>query len=151
MAVGYKGLPALHPVAGVRIGVASAGVKKPGRRDVVLFELEPESTVASVFTRNAFCAAPVVVAREHLLQSMPRYLLINTGNANAGTGDAGLADARRCCEAVAQHFTCKAEQVLPFSTGVIGEPLPVDRLLLCFRLPVTGWVMRTGMMPLTES
>lgn len=136
MAVGYKGLPALHPVAGVRIGVASAGIKKPGRRDVVLFELEPESTVASVFTRNAFCAAPVVVAREHLLQSMPRYLLINTGNANAGTGDAGLADARRCCEAVAQHFFCKEEQVLPFSTGVIGEPLPVDKIVAV--LPAAG-------------
>jgi len=136
MAVGYKGLPALHPIAGVRIGVASAGIKKPGRRDVVLFELEPESTVASVFTRNAFCAAPVVVAREHLLQSMPRYLLINTGNANAGTGDAGLADARRCCEAVAQHFFCKEEQVLPFSTGVIGEPLPVDKIVAV--LPAAG-------------
>lgn len=136
MAVGYKGLPALHPVAGVRIGVASAGIKKPGRRDVVLFELEPESTVASVFTRNAFCAAPVVVAREHLLQSMPRYLLINTGNANAGTGDAGLADARRCCDAVAQHFFCKEEQVLPFSTGVIGEPLPVDKIVAV--LPAAG-------------
>ncbi len=129
MAVGYKGLPALHPVAGVRIGFASAGVKKPGRRDVVLFELTPDCAVASVFTRNAFCAAPVIVAREHLLQAMPRYLLVNTGNANAGTGDAGLVAAKRCCDAVAQQFACQGEEVLPFSTGVIGEPLPVEKII----------------------
>lgn len=129
MAVGYNDLPELHPVAGVRIGVTSAGVKKAGRRDVVLFELEAGCAVASVFTRNAFCAAPVIIAREHLDQCMPRYLIVNTGNANAGTGDAGLADAKHCCEAVAQQFACQAEEVLPFSTGVIGEPLPVDRIV----------------------
>ena len=129
MAVGYKGLPALHPVAGVRIGVASAGIKKPGRRDIVLFELAPGCTVASVFTRNAFCAAPVIVAREHLRYAMPRYLLINTGNANAGTGDAGLKDANDCCQALAELFSCQATEVLPFSTGVIGEPLPVTKIL----------------------
>lgn len=136
MAVGYIGLPELHPVAGVRIGVASAGIKKPGRRDIVLFELASGCTVASVFTRNAFCAAPVIVAREHLQHAMPRYLLINTGNANAGTGDAGLKDANDCCEALAERFSCRAMEVMPFSTGVIGEPLPVEKLLAA--LPTAG-------------
>ncbi len=138
MAVGYKGLPELHPVAGVRIGVASAGIKKPGRRDVVLFELAPECAAASVFTRNAFCAAPVFVAREHLRQTMPRYLLVNTGNANAGTGDAGLIDANRCCDAVAKQLSCRAEEVLPFSTGVIGEPLPVEKIIAALPAAAEG-------------
>jgi len=129
MAVGYQGVPRLHPVAGVRIGVASAGIKKPGRRDVVLFELAEGSNVAAVFTRNAFCAAPVVLAKEHLQQQMPRYLLINTGNANAGTGAAGLLDAERCCDAVARRFSSQSNEVLPFSTGVIGESLPVDKII----------------------
>jgi glutamate N-acetyltransferase/amino-acid N-acetyltransferase len=129
MAVGYNGLPVMHPVAGVRIGVACAGIKTPGRRDVVLFELAPLGSVAAVFTRNAFCAAPVIVAREHLQACTPRYLLINTGNANAGTGDAGLADARRCCDAVAAELSCQSGEVLPFSTGVIGEPLPADKII----------------------
>lgn len=129
MAVGYQGVPRLHPVAGVRIGVACAGIKKPGRRDVVLFELAGGSAVAALFTRNAFCAAPVVLARKHLQQGTPRYLLVNTGNANAGTGEAGLADAVRCCEAVAKEVGCEATEVLPFSTGVIGESLPVDKII----------------------
>ncbi len=128
MAVGYKDLPTLHPVAGVRVGVASAGIKKPGRRDLVLFELASGCTVDSVFTRNAFCAAPVIVAREHLQLSNPRYLLVNSGNANAGNGDAGLTAANHCCEAVAQQFACQPEEVLPFSTGVIGESLPVEKI-----------------------
>ena len=144
MAVGYNGLPVLNPVNGVRIGVACAGIKKPGRRDVVLFELAPESTLASVFTRNAFCAAPIVVARKHLQQAAPRYLLINTGNANAGTGEAGLADASRCCEAVAERFSCQSSEVLPFSTGVIGELLPVDKIVAAIpavsdNLAETNW------------
>lgn len=129
MAVGYQGVPRLYPVAGVRIGVASAGIKKPGRRDVVLFELAAGSSVAAVFTRNAFCAAPVVVAKDHLQQRIPRYLLVNTGNANAGTGEAGMHDAERCCEAVAKSVNCEVSEVLPFSTGVIGESLPVDKII----------------------
>jgi glutamate N-acetyltransferase/amino-acid N-acetyltransferase len=129
MAVGYQGVPRLHPVAGVRIGVASAGIKKAGRRDVVLFELARESRVAAVFTRNAFCAAPVVLARDNLQQGTPRYLLVNTGNANAGTGTRGMQDAERCCEAVAAQTGCDASQVLPFSTGVIGEALPVEKIV----------------------
>lgn len=128
MAVGYKGLPKLLPVAGIRAGVVCAGIKKADKRDLVLFELEPSCASAAVFTRNAFCAAPVVVAKRHLERNKPRYLLINTGNANAGTGESGLLDAQLCCQALSQHLACKVEEVLPFSTGVIGEPLPVKRI-----------------------
>lgn len=117
-----------QPVAGIRLGVASAGIKRPGRKDVVIIELAEGSTCAAVFTRNAFCAAPVVVAREHLTTIMPKYLLINSGNANAGTGDAGLRAARESCKSVAAARGCAINQVLPFSTGVIGEPLPVDKI-----------------------
>ena len=119
----------LLPVAGVRLGIASAGIKKPGRRDITLIELAPGSRVAGVFTQNRFCAAPVAVCKQHLAQGDIRALLINTGNANAGTGEEGLARARRTCEAVAQLMGCAAENVLPFSTGVILEPLPVDKIL----------------------
>ncbi|MDH5786145.1 MAG: bifunctional glutamate N-acetyltransferase/amino-acid acetyltransferase ArgJ [Chromatiales bacterium] len=129
MAVGYQGLPTLHPVAGINVATLSAGIKKPGRRDMVLFSLPQGSSVAAVFTRNAFCAAPVVVAREHLAQIPPRYLLINTGNANAGTGETGVRDARESCRYVAEIMQCNAEEVLPFSTGVIGEPLPMQKLI----------------------
>ncbi|MCW9087917.1 MAG: bifunctional glutamate N-acetyltransferase/amino-acid acetyltransferase ArgJ [Gammaproteobacteria bacterium] len=128
MAVGYAGLPKLMVVPGVRIGVACAGIKKAEKRDLVLFELAQSSTAAAVFTRNAFCAAPVIVAREHLEERSPRYLLINTGNANAGTGRAGLDDAQACCEALAKRVECDAREILPFSTGVIGEPLPVAKI-----------------------
>jgi glutamate N-acetyltransferase / amino-acid N-acetyltransferase len=133
MAVGYKGVPALHPVAGVRVGCVEAGIKKAHRRDLVVLELAEGSRCAAVFTTNRFSAAPVRVAREHLAADDPRYLLINTGYANAGTGAQGLADARACCEALARSAGCRAAQVLPFSTGVIGEPLPVERL--CTALP----------------
>lgn len=129
MAVGYQGLPELHPVPGIEVATLSAGIKTEGRRDMVLFSLSPDSRVAAVFTRNAFCAAPVVVAREHLEKATPRYLLVNTGNANAGTGDTGMRDARESCSRVADIMRCQAEEVLPFSTGVIGEPLPMPKLL----------------------
>ncbi len=128
MAVLYSGLPELMPIAGVRIATASAGIKKPGRKDVVLFELSDSCSVAATFTRNLFCAAPVVLAREHLSRSKPRYLLINTGNANAGTGAAGYTDAVTCCRCIADATECLVEEVLPFSTGVIGAPLPVERI-----------------------
>lgn len=128
MAVGTDSLPQLHPVAGIRLGTASAGIKTPGRRDLVLIEAGPGTQCAAVFTQNAFCAAPVTVAREHLAAAggTPRYLLVNTGNANAGTGDPGISDARACTQSVAQHGAVAAHDVLPFSTGVIGESLPVD-------------------------
>lgn len=128
MAVGWKGLPVLDPVAGVRIGTAKAGIRKADRRDLTVFELAPGSAVATVFTRNLFCAAPVQLAKQHLAAVAPRYLLINTGNANAGTGQPGLDAAHACCEALAKRAGCDVRAVLPFSTGVIGEPLPVDRI-----------------------
>ncbi len=119
----------IYPIAGVRIGTAKAHIRYPDRRDLVLFELDPKSHVAAVFTQNAFCAAPVVVAKTHLAQQTPRALIINTGNANAATGEAGLSDAQLSCKAVAQVCAIQPEQVLPFSTGVIGESLPVSRLV----------------------
>ena len=126
MAVGDDTLGVLHPVPGVRLATVSAGIKKPGRKDLVLMELAEGASAAAVFTRNAFCAAPVTVAREHLRSSAgrPRYLLANTGNANAGTGTAGIEAARACTRMVASAGEVSAEVVLPFSTGVIGEPLP---------------------------
>ncbi len=131
MAVGNDPLPALSPVPGIRLGTASAGIKTPGRRDLVLIEAAPGSRCAAVFTRNAFCAAPVLVARDNLQSCAgeARYLLVNTGNANAGTGADGIAAARDCTLAVAARGAVAASQVLPFSTGVIGEPLPAERII----------------------
>ena len=147
MAVGEARLGELLSVPGLRLATVSAGIKKPGRRDVVLMELAASSHVAGVFTRNAFCAAPVVVAKEHLAasQQRPTYLLVNTGNANAGTGEAGLADARRRAAAVAERAGVAPESVLPFSTGVIGEPLPVQKIIdvlpqALAALQVDGWL-----------
>ncbi len=120
----------LLSVPGVRIGTAMAGVRKPNRRDVVVFALDEGAAVAGVFTTNRFCAAPVQVSQQHLAHgSGVRALVINTGNANAGTGADGLARARQTCEAAAALLGCSAEQVLPFSTGVIMETLPVDRIV----------------------
>ena len=119
----------LLPIAGVRLGIASAGIKKPGRRDLTLIELAPGSRVAGVFTQNRFCAAPVTLCKQHLALGNIRALLINTGNANAGTGEDGLHRARQSCAAVARLMGCESEAVLPFSTGVILEPLPIDKIL----------------------
>jgi len=120
----------LHPVAGVRWGIAEAGVRKANRKDLSLLLLDAGTSVAGVFTQNRFCAAPVQVCREHLQAGQGiRALVINTGNANAGTGAPGLAHARQTCEAVAALLKCQPGQVLPFSTGVIMEPLPVDRIV----------------------
>jgi glutamate N-acetyltransferase/amino-acid N-acetyltransferase len=129
MATGNKPFPQMHPVPGFKLGTASAGIKTPGRQDLVVMELQPGATVAGVFTQNAFCAAPVVVAKQHLGVATPRYLLTNTGNANAGTGAQGMADALASCAALAELQSVSADQVLPFSTGVIGEPLPIEKLL----------------------
>ncbi len=128
MAVGSGALPVLHPVAGVRLGIASAGIKKPGRLDLLVVELAPNSSVAAVFTKNAFCAAPVQLAKKHLAATSPRYLVVNTGNANAGTGAAGLENASLTCADLARLTSVAPEAVLPFSTGVIGEPLPVQKI-----------------------
>jgi glutamate N-acetyltransferase / amino-acid N-acetyltransferase len=120
----------LAPVAGVELGWAEAGIRKPGRKDLLVMRLAPQATVAGVFTRNRFCAAPVQVCRTHLAAGRGiRALVVNTGNANAGTGETGLAHARQTCVAVAGLLGCDAEQVLPFSTGVIMEPLPIERLV----------------------
>jgi glutamate N-acetyltransferase/amino-acid N-acetyltransferase len=144
MAVGSGDLGTLHIVDGVRIGTASAGIKKPGRIDTVVFELAEGSAVAGVFTLNAFCAAPVTLSKKHLAAASPRYLLINTGNANAGTGAIGMADAVASCVAFAAEVSVTPEQVLPFSTGVIGEKLPVDKLIAALpasikALSADGW------------
>lgn len=117
-----------YSVPGIRLATAAAGVRKPGRQDVLLIEIAPAATTAAMFTTNAFCAAPVMLAKQHLTSASPRYLLVNSGNANAGTGSAGLAAARACCLQLAAAAQCKAEDVLPFSTGVIGEPLPVEKI-----------------------
>ena len=119
----------LHPVAGVRIGVAEAGIRKAHRKDLVVMAIAPGASVVGVFTQNRFCAAPVQVCREHLAGAQDvRALVINTGNANAGTGADGLARARRTCAAAAGLMGLQAGQVLPFSTGVIMETLPVERI-----------------------
>ncbi|SFA63844.1 bifunctional glutamate N-acetyltransferase/amino-acid acetyltransferase ArgJ [Metapseudomonas otitidis] len=127
MAVGLGPLPTLHPVPGFELGIASAGIKRPGRKDVVVMRCAEGSTVAGVFTLNAFCAAPVILARKRVLGPV-RYLLTNTGNANAGTGEPGLAAAARTCARLAELASVDESAVLPFSTGVIGEPLPVEKI-----------------------
>ena len=120
----------LNAVAGIELGTAKAGIRKPGRRDVLIARIAPGATAAGVFTRNRFCAAPVQICRDHLATGAGvRAFVVNTGNANAGTGEQGLAAARDTCEAVARLMDCSPAQVLPFSTGVILEQLPLDRLV----------------------
>ena len=120
----------LFPVAGIELGVAMAGVRKANRKDVLLVRIAPGAQVAGVFTQNRFCAAPVILSRKHLAPgNTARALVINTGNANAGTGDEGLRRAMEVCSAVASTLGCSATDVLPFSTGVIMEPLPADRII----------------------
>jgi glutamate N-acetyltransferase / amino-acid N-acetyltransferase len=120
----------LRPVKGVRLGVAGAGIRKAGRKDLLLISLAEGTHVAGVFTQNRFCAAPVQVAKEHLGSGRAtRALVVNTGNANAGTGKPGLADARESCAQAARLLGCHPQEVLPFSTGVIMEPLPLDRII----------------------
>jgi len=127
----------LAAINGIRIGTANARIRRQlgisqkaqkEREDLVLLEIAEGANTTAVFTRNAFCAAPVHVARRHLGVANSRFLLINSGNANAGTGEKGVIDAEACCKAVAEHAHCPIKAVLPFSTGVIGEPLPVDHI-----------------------
>jgi glutamate N-acetyltransferase/amino-acid N-acetyltransferase len=127
MAVGLGPLPTLHPVPGFELGIASAGIKRVGRKDVVVMRCAEGSRVAGVFTLNAFCAAPVILAKQRA-QGEVRYLLTNTGNANAGTGEPGLRAAERTCAKLAELTGVAASAVLPYSTGVIGEPLPVEKI-----------------------
>src|SRR5689334_18347319 len=135
MPVNYATPPAgaLHPVAGVELGATKAGIRKADRYDLLVVRLAAGARVAGVFTQNRFCAAPVLVCREHLARIASggpsiRALVVNTGNANAGTGEPGIRDARAVCAALASKLGCAADQVLPFSTGVIMETLPVDRI-----------------------
>ncbi|WPC32510.1 bifunctional glutamate N-acetyltransferase/amino-acid acetyltransferase ArgJ [Acinetobacter towneri] len=129
MAVGDVSMPHMHVVKGVKIGSAEAYVRYQNRRDLVIFEFAEGSNVAGVFTQNAFCAAPVHVSKAHLAQTNPRYLVINTGNANAGTGKLGMQNAETTCGKLAELASVSAQEVLPFSTGVIGEQLPIERLV----------------------
>lgn len=141
MAVGLDSLPDLLPVAGIQLGVAAAGIRYQERPDLVVIEAVEGSTCAAAFTRNTFCAAPVVVARRHSAGNSPRFLLINAGNANAGTGAQGLVDAEACCAALAEFGGFALSSVLPFSTGVIGERLPVAAI--CAALP-QAWESRSA-------
>ena len=158
MAVNPLPLPDFEKIDGVRLGVARAGIKSAGRDDLVVMEITEGAETAAVFTRNAFRAAPVVLAERSLANNRPRYLLINTGNANAGTGQQGMADAETCCRTLAETAGVQPDQVLPFSTGVIGELLPIERI--CNAIPEalsalspTGWaaaapaIMTTDTLP----
>ncbi|NRB40920.1 MAG: bifunctional glutamate N-acetyltransferase/amino-acid acetyltransferase ArgJ [Pseudomonadales bacterium] len=129
MAVGHKPLPDFAVIKGLKIGVANAGIKQSQRPDVTIFELAENATIAGVYTTNAFCAAPVHICKKHTAEASTRYLLVNTGNANAGTGEAGFATAQECVDALAQKTAVQASQVLPYSTGVIGEPLPASKII----------------------
>ena len=129
MAVGRGPSGKIHNVAGIKLSAVSAGIRYKDKLDLVLIQLSEESKSAGVFTQNAFCAAPVVIAKSHLSSHNPRVLIINTGNANAGTGDIGLRDALECCQAVAEWKELEIQQVIPFSTGVIGEKLPVKKIV----------------------
>ncbi|MBT8147297.1 MAG: bifunctional ornithine acetyltransferase/N-acetylglutamate synthase, partial [Gammaproteobacteria bacterium] len=135
MAVKSQLSGSLLPVKGVRSAAVAAGIRYPDRQDLVLFELSEGSRLSGVFTRNAFCAAPVTVAKDHLSSGTGRYLLVNTGNANAGTGEQGISDALACCTEVANQASkstgsaIEPVQVLPFSTGVIGERLPTQKII----------------------
>jgi len=128
MPVGLSEPEVLLPIAGVRWGIAAAGIKYANRNDLALMEINSGAATAAVYTRNAFCAAPVILARQHGAAAATRYLLINSGNANAGTGEPGMKAALDSCAAVAEMATCKIDEVLPFSTGVIGELLPVEKI-----------------------
>ncbi|MBL4621902.1 MAG: bifunctional glutamate N-acetyltransferase/amino-acid acetyltransferase ArgJ [Immundisolibacteraceae bacterium] len=119
----------LLPVDGVRLATAAAGIKKSSNEDLLLIEIAENAQVAAVFTANRFAAAPVELCRQYLQQARPRYLLINSGNANCGLGAPGLEAARLCCEAVASAAGVDLESVLPFSTGVIAEPLPAQKIV----------------------
>ena len=133
MPVGLKHLEELSPIKGIQLASDAAGLKKSGADDLVLITLNEGAEVAAAFTQNAFCAAPVIVAKDHLAKRTPRALLINAGNANAGTGTRGEYSARQSCQAVARMLNLDETEVLPFSTGVIGEHLPVEKI--CRKIP----------------
>jgi glutamate N-acetyltransferase/amino-acid N-acetyltransferase len=137
MAVGQCSFPIMHDVAGITLGTANAGIKQTVRDDILVIQMAEHSTCAAVFTQNAFCAAPVHVAKANLAHA-PRWLLINSGNANAGTGEQGMKDALATCADLAAVVDGVATQVLPFSTGVIGQPLPVGKIKASLREAVSN-------------
>ena len=144
MAVGLLAEVIYHPIVGFHLGTTDAGIKTPGRRDLVVMQAQAGSSMAGVFTTNAFCAAPVQLCRRHLQDDSPLALVINTGNANAGTGAAGDADALAACREVAEALSLNTTQVLPFSTGVIGEKLPIEKIVTSLpraisQLTINGW------------
>ena len=118
----------LLAISGIKLGISSAGIKTEGKEDLVLIELAKGTVTSAVYTQNAFCAAPVTLAKQHQQHASPSYLLINSGNANAGTGEVGMQAAQACCQSVADLTDTECESVLPFSTGVIGQQLPVDKI-----------------------
>ncbi len=136
----------LHPVSGVELGVAMAGIRKPNRKDLLVMRLAPGTAVAGVFTKNRFCAAPVLLAKKHLKNAV-RALVVNTGNANAGTGKDGLARALSVCTSLSKQLGSKRQQILPFSTGVIMEPLPVERIAAGLPLRLQTCARTTGLRP----
>ena len=145
MSVGLTVPSRVHAIGGVRLAATAVGIRYQGRDDVALIEIASNAKVAAVFTQNKFCAAPVVVAKQHLFQSCPRYLIVNAGNANAGTGQGGIDAAMHMCQCVAKETGVQIEQVLPFSTGVIGEALDTEKICasvpeLIQNLSTDGWI-----------
>lgn len=156
MAVNLNHPVGLKSVVGIRLAAVEANLRYAGRPDLCLVEISPDGAAAAVFTRNAFRAAPVLIAQQHLADNMPRYLLINAGNANAGTGPPGMEDAVRCCQALAELAGCDTREVLPFSTGVIGERMPVDKLTAALpglkdRLSPDNWLLAAQAMMTTDT
>lgn len=139
MAVGLTEPEEIFPVAGIKLASFAAGIKKNGRNDLVVIAFEDSAACAATFTKNAFCAAPVTLSKKHLSQSSPRALLINSGNANAVTGEVGMRNAVQCCTWLAEELSCSAEQILPFSTGVIGQQLPMPVMQAGIKQVVKGF------------
>ncbi len=137
MAVGKVDFPEMNSVSGIKLATYNAGIKQTERNDVLIVEMDKEAVCAGVFTQNAFCAAPVIIAKDHI-QHNPRWLLVNSGNANAGTGQQGMKDAMTCCTSLASAIDGNKQQVMPFSTGVIGENLPVEKITNGMTKAVTG-------------
>ncbi len=156
MVVGLSQPENIFSVKGVQLATVAAGIKNGPKPDLVLITFEPDTVCTGVFTRNAFCAAPVTVAKNHLAHANPRALLINSGNANAGTGAQGLDDAEQCCALVASAVGCSDDEVLPFSTGVIGDDLPMDKIesgigQLPARLEADAWLQAAAGIMTTDT
>jgi len=144
MAVGKDFFPKMYPVSGFRLGVASAGIKSPGKKDLIIMEMIEGSTIGGVFTKNSFCAAPVQLTKKYIYSTQSRYLVTNTGNANAGTGELGRKNAEAICQSLGYIAGVDKEAVLPFSTGVIGEHLPIQKIIAALPLAYSllsedGW------------